>query len=274
MAEARLINKKIILSRKLNSVSEGAENLYYRLLVISDDFGCYHADPDIIKGQAYTLRKITPRQIWNRLRELVSIRLIKMYQIEGEIYIEITKFEAHQRFRKDIKRKNLFPSFQQGSRYEPVTTWNVPSSSVNKNHNRNRNRSNHIISSVVNKYCIKKDNNITPDSRNILSPPHCNQKKEIIFNFKTGKFEGILKKDISGWEGAYPACDIMLEIKKAAQYMIANPKKKKKNWRRYITGWLNRTQEKGGTRGFVTNKSKDEWAKKKVLEGKKDDDSI
>jgi len=45
MAKGRLLNRVIILSRKINAISEGAENLYYRLLVISDDYGRFHADP-------------------------------------------------------------------------------------------------------------------------------------------------------------------------------------------------------------------------------------
>ena len=83
MASGRLLNKKIILSRKINSISDGAENLYYRLLVMSDDFGRYHADPQIIKGTVYTLKKISSVVIKNRLQELSSIRLIKIYKKIG-----------------------------------------------------------------------------------------------------------------------------------------------------------------------------------------------
>lgn len=108
MAKARLLSKVIILSEKLNSVSEGAENLYYRLLVISDDYGRYHARPEIIKGKALTLRKISTTLISKRLKELWEIRLIKLYNIKNEIYLEINDFELHQRFRSDIKRKEDF----------------------------------------------------------------------------------------------------------------------------------------------------------------------
>jgi len=145
MASARLLSKNIILSRKLNSISEGAENLYYRLLVMSDDFGCYHADPAIIKGTAYTLKNISLSSIEKRLIELDEINLINMYKVNGESYIQIKKFEEYQRFRSDIKRKSEYPTFEQRSRNESVrnrTDSNVESSSVSNNRNRSNNKSN------------------------------------------------------------------------------------------------------------------------------------
>lgn len=144
MAQARLLSKKIILSRKLNEVSEGAENLYYRLLVAADDFGRFHADPLIIKGQLYTLRKgMKEIQVARRVDELSAVKLIRVYKVNGETYLEITKFEDHQRFRSDIKRKKDFPAFQQGSRIESVrvrTSTDVDSSQHNRNNNRNRSK--------------------------------------------------------------------------------------------------------------------------------------
>ena len=152
MASARLLSKNIILSRKLNCVSEGAENLYYRLLVMSDDFGCYHADPGIIKGKAYTLRKISLSVIEKRLQELKEIHLIKMYEVNGEFYIQIKKFEEHQRFRSDIKRKSVYPQYEQRSRNESEriqTDSNVDSCSVSKNNNRNKNENENKIEEIL-----------------------------------------------------------------------------------------------------------------------------
>ena len=143
MAHGRLLNKTIILSRKLNEVSEGAENLYYRLLVMVDDYGHFHADPQILKGQLYTLRRSTTEpQIAKRLDELSSLGLIKLYKNNGEIYLEILQFEKNQKFRADIKRKEDFPAPQQGSRIESVrtrTNTDVDSSQRNRNKDNNNN---------------------------------------------------------------------------------------------------------------------------------------
>lgn len=155
MASARLLSKNIILSRKLNVVSEGAENLYYRLLVMSDDFGCYHADSSIIKGKAYTLRKISLSTIEKRLLELKEIHLIKMYSVNGEYYIQIKKFEEYQRFRSDIKRKSEYPQYEQRSRNESErirTNPNVHSSLVSRSNNENNNENEKKIDEIISKW--------------------------------------------------------------------------------------------------------------------------
>jgi len=105
-----MLDKVIILSKKINAVSEGAENLYYRLLVMTDDYGRFHADLDIIKGQVYTRRKISSSIINKRINELWQIGLIELYEHDGENYLEIVGFDEHQSFRKDIQRKALYPN--------------------------------------------------------------------------------------------------------------------------------------------------------------------
>jgi len=128
MARGRMLDRVIILSKKINSVSEGAENLYYRLLVMTDDYGRYHADPKILRGVVYPRRKITHAIVKRRLEELFKVGLIRIYEEDSEKYLEITKFEEHQKFRPDRKRRAEFPKpkrflpFLQGSDGKMDTT--------------------------------------------------------------------------------------------------------------------------------------------------------
>lgn len=73
------------------------------------------------------------------------------------------------------------------------------------------------------------------------------KKETISFNFEERKWEGITIEDKSGWLTAYPACDIELELYKMREWLLANPDKLKKNYRRFIVNWLTRTQDKGGS---------------------------
>jgi len=109
MARGRMIDKVVILSKKVNAVSEGAENLYYRVNISADDYGRYHAEPEILKGQIYTLRKIRLAEIFRRVDELWGIELIKMYAVNGEKYLEIIDFEKHQTFKSDRPKKAECP---------------------------------------------------------------------------------------------------------------------------------------------------------------------
>lgn len=79
------------------------------------------------------------------------------------------------------------------------------------------------------------------------------QSEKINFNFETLEWEMITASDIEGWQKAYPACDISVELEKMKQWLIANPDKRKKNYRRFIVNWLTRQQDKGGTRAIVTS---------------------
>lgn len=68
-------------------------------------------------------------------------------------------------------------------------------------------------------------------------------------SFQNLKWEGIGEGDKQAWAKAYPACDIEIELAKMAEWLKANPNKKKSNYRRFITNWLSRAQDHGGTWG-------------------------
>lgn len=109
MARGRMIDKKLIISRKINSVSLGAECMYVRILLLTDDFGRYHADPRILRAHAFSLRGVTNKTILKWLRELVEIELVRLYSVNSEEYLEIVRFEDFQTFRTDRKRQEGFP---------------------------------------------------------------------------------------------------------------------------------------------------------------------
>lgn len=182
MAKGRMLNKVIILSKKLNHISEGAENLYYRLLVSVDDYGRFHADPGILKGQIYTLRKISTSLIAKRIDELQKIGLIKLYKNNDEIYLEIIGFEKNQKFRSDIKRKEEYPSSNKGLRIDSVTSRNVSErdekssvNSTNKNRNRNNNRNRNknkereqIVTEIIEYLNEKTERNFSINSKETI----------------------------------------------------------------------------------------------------------
>jgi len=88
---------------------------------------------------------------------------------------------------------------------------------------------------------LKKNINTAPSSKELKAIGN------IVFNFKTAKWENIKKEDIELWKEAYPACDIELGLKQMKVWLLNNPKKRKKNYRRFISNWLSRWQEKGGS---------------------------
>jgi len=73
-------------------------------------------------------------------------------------------------------------------------------------------------------------------------------KEKVTFNFETEKFENIKEKDIGRWKETYPACDIKQELLYMVDWLISNPSKKKSNYVRFISNWLRKQQDRGGTK--------------------------
>ena len=110
------------------------------------------------------------------------------------------------------------------------------------------------------KKVLNKEINIKP-----LARTRKKSEPKISFDFKQRKFLNIKIEDKAGWLDAYPACDIDQELRKMREWLLANPKQKKKNYERFINNWLSRTQDKGGSRSNYEDKRKkklDDWTKK------------
>ena len=61
-------------------------------------------------------------------------------------------------------------------------------------------------------------------------------------------WQGITDGDRQEWSLAYPACDLAGELARATSWLKANPTRAhKSNWRKFVVGWLTRSQDKGGT---------------------------
>lgn len=130
-----MIDESICIDKRLNSVSEGAENLFYRLLSKTDDAGRIFADASLIKGQLYPRRDIPVKGIEERLKELNEAKdekgrgLIVLYEAKGERYCYFPNFNKHQTLRSDIRAKITYPQPASVTDAERVVTdlsGNVP----------------------------------------------------------------------------------------------------------------------------------------------------
>lgn len=60
-------------------------------------------------------------------------------------------------------------------------------------------------------------------------------------------FEGISSEIHQKWRIAFPACNIDRQLAAMDEWLRCNPAKaKKSNWRRFVTNWLQRSQDRGG----------------------------
>jgi len=67
-----------------------------RLLLLSDDWGCFNADPDIVKGSAYPKMKITKSKIEAILNELNDHGLLFIWRTGHHIWGFWVKWDEHE----------------------------------------------------------------------------------------------------------------------------------------------------------------------------------
>jgi hypothetical protein len=111
----RILGESITTSETLDELCPEQENLFYRLLVIVDDYGCTDARSVIVLARCYPLRigKIQPDQMASWLQELGRVGLITLYRVDGKEYLQITKWEQHQHVR--TKRHKYPPPAADGN---------------------------------------------------------------------------------------------------------------------------------------------------------------
>jgi len=96
----RLLREGITTSDKIESLSAEAEVLFYRLLVVCDDFGRMDARLPILKAQCFPLKlSATVEKIEKWLGELCDQGLIVRYTHDSKPLLAVNKWEQRQRSR-------------------------------------------------------------------------------------------------------------------------------------------------------------------------------
>ena len=74
--------------------------------------------------------------------------------------------------------------------------------------------------------------------------------KRISWDVSTG-FTGILDSDRIRWRKSFPRVKINTELRIMHEWLLSNPRKRKKNYYRFISSWLSRCQDVGGSSGMT-----------------------
>lgn len=69
---------------------------------------------------------------------------------------------------------------------------------------------------------------------------------------ENGTWVGITEEQLSAWRAAYGLCDVDLELKKAAAWLLSNPESTPKNYPRFLNGWLAKNQDRSSIRSIPT----------------------
>ena len=102
----RILKESITTSATIDQLSDAEEALFYRLLVVVDDYGRFDATPEIVLGRclARKIGKVSPKDVAKRLDRLDEVGLIRRYWVEGVQYLYVTTWDIHQQVRAKRSR--------------------------------------------------------------------------------------------------------------------------------------------------------------------------
>ena len=96
----RMIRESILRSLTVDTLSLGAEVLFYRLMLNADDFGIFPAHPNLVLSSCFPMRAkvLAISQVERWLKELGQ-ELVCYYQVDGKRFGHFISWEKHQRIR-------------------------------------------------------------------------------------------------------------------------------------------------------------------------------
>ena len=253
----RQIASDVFLALAMAKLSGGEYQII--LFIIDKTWGFNKLSDSIAYSQIAKATKLTRPAIINNIKKLEKKRILVVNRkvVKGSLPVNEYLFNKHYDTWLDETGKAMFTSsdIELMQKEVKLVKQSLPIQAQTGKVSKQK----LVKQSLPTKEIYTKENNIYNNTsssttvQNNKTTSHQKkekkkEKKKINFNFDKGEWENITPKDKADWEQAYPACDIDIELAQMREWLKANPDKRKKNYRRFITNWLSRSQEKGGTK--------------------------
>ena len=104
----RIIKDAILVSANIDQLTADEERFFFRLLLVSDDYGRFDARPPVIRGRAYPLKpEVTDQHVLSWIAKLVEVDILHAYQINGARFVGFSNWHTYQNVRAG---KSRYPS--------------------------------------------------------------------------------------------------------------------------------------------------------------------
>lgn len=235
----RILKESICRSEEIDSLSWFEEVLFYRLIVTCDDYGRYDGRPKVIKGMCFPLKDITEKDIDKALGKLSAVGLVRVYEAQGRPYLQLVTWGEHQRIRN---QKSKYPEYDSECKLLL---------SNDSNGQQTKSCDNKCVRNLIqseSKFKSESNTDICSELKQ-SEPP---EPPVITLQLNTGEEYGISQANVIEWSKLYPAVDVLQCLRNMKGWLISNPNKRKtsRGINRFITTWLQKEQDKGGTPGY------------------------
>ena len=223
----RIIREGITTSESLAMVSFEAECLFYRLMVVADDFGAFDGRAVIVRAKCLPLRDSTVAQVGEWLRELAEHSLIVQYESEGKPYLAIPKFRQRTR--------------ANSAKYPLPTDWQTDDGQLTVNGQSSAHGGGGGGGGVF----VNGGGNCAADPTG--QPPAA------LLPLNDGSEYGVSEEQVREFADLYPAVDVPAQLRAMRGWLIANPanRKTKSGVLRFVNRWLGQEQNKAAKAGPV-----------------------
>jgi hypothetical protein len=126
----RILRGSIIRSNKVNSLTWAGEVFYRRLMSVADDFGCFDANPAIVRTSIYPkqLNKVSESDVAKWTQQIAEAGLIRLYEHDNDLFLEILEFD--QRLRQKRRRYPEPPTDKSKPADIPPTNGGQPADTI------------------------------------------------------------------------------------------------------------------------------------------------
>lgn len=241
MARTRNLKPSFFTNDLLAECEPMARLLFAGLWTLADRDGRLEYRPRRIKGALFPYDNCDVPML---VEQLASRGFVQVYRANGIDVLAIPTFGDHQRCHPDERSEGL------PAPPTPGETAAFPEENAEPG-NPAREPGNFPATCALYP-SVLTPSVLTPHSS---PPPSGTQKRSrsvatsdpIEWTAEAG-WSGISDDHRQRWATAYPAADLPVELAKADEWLRANPTKAKRSrWGRFITSWLSRCQDRGGT---------------------------
>lgn len=226
----RVIKESIKRSPQIDALTWFEEVVYYRLMVTADDYGCMDGRTVLLKSELFPLKEsVTKKAVEDAISKLVSVGLLCRYTANGMPYLCFPTWTKHQRLRNKHRK---YPNPEE---YGLTVTC----------------QANDSQESDIGRSEIESESEIEKEIQKKGTEPQAPSVLTLLLN--DGSEYGVTQKDIDEWQDTFPNVDVLQQLKAMKLWLKDSPKKRKtrNGIRRFVTNWLDREQNRGGTRQTV-----------------------
>ena len=241
MARTRSLKPQFFKNDLLAECQPLARLLFSGLWCMADAEGRLEYRPLRVKAEVLPYDDCDVDQL---VDELEQRGFVRRYTVDDVTILVIPKFLDHQRPHPKEPTES-FPT------EENATAGNKFDRAVNKSGTAG----NKFVRAVYDCASYPSPFNPSPSNPSVAAPdksaalPKRQPQKDLISWDSVQGWSGITDADRDAWATAYPAATLTTELAKASEWLRSNPTKAKRtNWRKFVTGWLSRCQDGGGTR--------------------------